>query len=80
MQGDDTGNSAYCGANTREGTRCRSASMENGRCRMHGGMSMGAPKGNRNAWKHGKYSKETVEARRLVQALAHIAKAGLPEG
>ncbi|MFN2099428.1 hypothetical protein [Altererythrobacter sp. MF3-039] len=23
------------------------------RCRMHGGTNPGAPKGNRNAWKHG---------------------------
>ncbi len=23
---------------------------------MHGGKSTGAPKGNRNAWKHGMYS------------------------
>jgi hypothetical protein len=27
--------------------------MPNGRCRMHGGMSPGAPKGNKNAFKHG---------------------------
>ena len=80
MRGDGSGGSRKCDAKTRRGTRCRSASMENGRCRMHGGTSTGAPKGNRNAWKHGKYSKETVQARRLVQALAHIAKAGLPEG
>lgn len=31
--------------------------MPNGRCHMHGGKSPGAPKGNRNAWKHGRYSK-----------------------
>jgi uncharacterized protein YjcR len=27
--------------------------MKNGRCRMHGGKSSGAPKGNQNALKHG---------------------------
>jgi hypothetical protein len=29
--------------------------MPNGRCRMHGGLSTGAPKGNQNALKHGRY-------------------------
>jgi uncharacterized protein YjcR len=31
---------------------------------MHGGKSTGAPKGNRNAWKHGNYS--TDEAARWL--------------
>jgi uncharacterized protein YjcR len=44
--------------------------MPNGRCRMHGGTSPGAPKGNRNAWKHGKYSAWT-------KALISIEKAAL---
>ena len=30
--------------------------MKNGRCRMHGGKSSGAPKGNPNALKHGNYT------------------------
>jgi hypothetical protein len=30
--------------------------MKNGRCRMHGGKSTGAPKGNQNALKHGNYT------------------------
>jgi hypothetical protein len=30
--------------------------MKNGRCRVHGGASTGAPKGNQNAIKHGFYS------------------------
>jgi hypothetical protein len=38
-----------CGARTRSGSRCRSAAMLNGRCQMHGGMSPGAPKGNKKA-------------------------------
>lgn len=49
-------NNKTCGAKTRQGHPCPSWSMPNGRCRMHGGTSPGAPKGNRNAWKHGKYS------------------------
>jgi uncharacterized protein YjcR len=35
---------------------------------MHGGKSTGAPKGNRNAWKHGNYS-EKEKARRAVMSL-----------
>jgi hypothetical protein len=41
--------SRRCGARTRSGSRCQSPAMPNGRCRMHGGLSPGAPKGNRNA-------------------------------
>ncbi|WP_416909164.1 MAG: HGGxSTG domain-containing protein [Polymorphobacter sp.] len=58
-----------CGALTRAGRPCRSPAMANGRCRMHGGTSPGAPKGNRNAWKHGLYSAETVRLRALLRAL-----------
>jgi glucans biosynthesis protein len=43
--------------------------MPNGRCRMHGGKSTGAPKGNRNAWKHGLRSAEHRQTRALVRAL-----------
>lgn len=51
-----TSSGDYCGAKTRQGGACLNAPMRNGRCRMHGGKSPGAPKGNKNAWKHGKYS------------------------
>jgi uncharacterized protein YjcR len=36
---------------------------------MHGGTSPGAPKGNRNAWKHGHYSAEAIALRRLIRRL-----------
>lgn len=43
-----------CGAKTRNGKLCRNAAMENGRCRMHGGVSLkGAEHPN---FKHGYYS------------------------
>ena len=44
--------SLRCGARTRS-SPCRSPAMPNGRCRMHGGGSPGAPKGNQvriQAW------------------------------
>ncbi|MDO4657915.1 HGGxSTG domain-containing protein [Kingella sp. (in: b-proteobacteria)] len=37
-----------CGAKTRAGKPCQNVAMANGRCRMHGGKSTGAPKGNTN--------------------------------
>lgn len=44
---------------------------------MHGGKGSGAPKGNRNAWKHGARSAEMmaleVEIRLLSVELAPIA-------
>jgi glucans biosynthesis protein len=36
---------------------------------MHGGKSTGAPKGNKNAWKHGHYSKGAKAERALLKNL-----------
>jgi hypothetical protein len=36
---------------------------------MHGGKSTGAPKGNRNALKHGRYTAEAIARRRELRAL-----------
>ena len=67
-----------CGARTRRGTPCQSPAMPNGRCRMHGGKLPGAPRGNRHAWKHGRYSREAIERRRevaeLVRSMRRIAR------
>jgi hypothetical protein len=35
---------------------------------MHGGLSKGAPKGNRNAWRHGNRSAEAEEQLRTIRA------------
>jgi hypothetical protein len=61
--------SPRCGVRTRKGVPCQSPAMPNGRCRMHGGKSPGAPKGNRNARKHGHYSAEAIAMRKLVRQL-----------
>ncbi len=66
--------SPRCGARTRQGSPCRSPAMPNGRCRMHGGLSPGAPKGNRNALKHGRYTAEAVARRREVAAILRAMK------
>jgi hypothetical protein len=36
---------------------------------MHGGMSPGAPKGNTNALKHGRYTAEAIANRREIANL-----------
>jgi hypothetical protein len=64
-----------CGARTRRGKPCQSPVMANGRCRMHGGPSPGAPKGNRNAFKHGRYTAEAIARRREISKLIRVARA-----
>src|SRR6516162_789741 len=49
--------------------------MKNGRCRMHGGPSPGAPKGNKNALKHGRYTAQAMERRREIAALLRAMRA-----
>ena len=49
--------------------------MPNGRCRLHGGLSPGAPTGNRNALKHGRYIAEAVARRHEIGALLHTMRA-----
>ena len=57
---------------------CRSGAMPNGRCRLHGGLSPGAPKGNKNALKHGRYTAEAIVRRRdiasLLRSMRRLAK------
>ncbi|WP_317134935.1 MULTISPECIES: HGGxSTG domain-containing protein [Halocynthiibacter] len=61
--------SPRCGAKTRAETPCQSPAMANGRCRMHGGKSPGAPKRNSNALKHGRYTSHAIAERRAVASL-----------
>jgi hypothetical protein len=68
-----------CEARTRKGTPCQSPAMANGRCRMHGGPSPGAPKGNKNAWKHGSYSAEAIARRRSISELIAAMKSSAKE-
>lgn len=43
---------------------------------MHGGTSPGAPKGNRNAWKHGARSAEAAEEMRRLRAVLKAVRLG----
>jgi hypothetical protein len=48
--------------------------MHNGRCRLHGGKSTGPPPGNKNAFKHGRYTAQAIARRRDVRALLRSIK------
>ena len=63
-----------CGARTRSASSCRAPAMRNGRCRLHGGKSTGPPKGNKNAFKHGRYTAQAITRRREVRALLKSIK------
>jgi hypothetical protein len=68
--------SPRCGAHCRTtGQPRQQAAMANGRCRMHGGTNPGAPKGNRNALKHGRYTAEAIANRREIAALIRAMRA-----
>jgi hypothetical protein len=41
---------------------------------MHGGPSPGAPKGNKNAYKHGHYTAEAIARRRKIALLIRYAR------
>ena len=65
------------------GAATRASHRQNGRCRMHGGKSPGAPKGIKNALKHGRYSAEATSrrqevARRLLRAGVKATDCGPP--
>ena len=53
----------------------RSQAMPNSGCRMHGGSSPGTPKGNSNAFKHGRYTAGAVARRREISGLVRAMKA-----
>ena len=63
--------SRRCGAKTRSGDPCMSPAVTGKRrCRMHGGAAgSGAPRGNKNALKRGRYTREAIEECRQLRAL-----------
>jgi hypothetical protein len=60
-----------CGAKTRAGTSCRCPAIRGrSRCRIHGGLSPGAPRGRGNGnFKDGYWTYEAVEERKFVRLL-----------
>jgi hypothetical protein len=75
MQPENLANAPRCGAKTRSGTECRSPAVRGKRrCRMHGGTNPGAPKNNRNAWKHGDRSAEAEEQLKVITENSRILR------
>ncbi len=69
-----------CHAKSKQsGLQCRAPAVRgHSVCRMHGAAG-GAPKGNRNALKHGASSAETLALRKEVQAVARLARETMAE-
>ncbi|WP_343299322.1 HGGxSTG domain-containing protein [Bradyrhizobium yuanmingense] len=67
--------SPRCGARTRDGTACRAPAIRGKpRCRMHGGAPRsGAPKGNRNAYRHGMCTPDGRAERHRMKTLLEDA-------
>jgi hypothetical protein len=71
--------SRRCGAKSRSGKPCMSPAVSGkSRCRMHGGApGSGAPKGNKNALKHGRFTRGAIAERRSLQSLLRESRAVL---
>lgn len=68
--------SPRCGAKTRSGEPCKSPAVQGKRrCRMHGGApGSGAPRGNKNAVKHGLFTREAIAQRRQLAELVRESR------
>src|SRR5262245_18389309 len=72
---------ARCGARSKQtGKLCRVAARPNGRCKLHGGKSIGPlkPEGlersRRANWKHGHFSREAKAERSRVRAAMFVLR------
>ena len=63
--------SRRCGAKTRRGESCRAPAVRGKRrCRMHGcAPGSGAPSGNQNARRHGRFAGQAIAERRQIRVL-----------
>jgi hypothetical protein len=63
-----------CGAKTRSGTPCqRPALRERNRCRLHGGLSTGAPRAEKNGnFKNGDWTADAVAERKWLRLLVRM--------
>jgi len=59
------------------GVRCKQAAMKNGKCYWHGGASTGPPLGNMNSFKHGMYTKESLERQKNTRQLLKTCREAL---
>jgi glucans biosynthesis protein len=60
-----------CGARNRAGEPCRCPAIRGRRrCRLHGGLSPGAPRGGGNGnFRHGDFTREAIQHRKWLRAL-----------
>jgi hypothetical protein len=81
----DFSKATRCGAKTRRRTPCQCPAMQNGRCRLHGGLSTGpkTPEGieriQRSVTKHGRYSQAAKAERQYVRTLLRECRKALEE-
>jgi hypothetical protein len=63
-----------CGARTRSGTSCQCPAIRRrNRCRIHGGLSPGAPRGQQNGnFKDGFWTCEAIVERRWVKEMLQL--------
>ena len=71
-------NAPLCLARNRAGNPCRCPALKGkARCKLHGGKSPGAPKGERNgAWKHGGDTNEAIALRQAASRLIRAIRNG----
>ena len=70
-----------CGARTRAGTPCQCPAIRGrSRCRVHGELSPGAPRGEQNGnFKDGHWTAEAVEERRWIKDMLQLYAKGTNE-
>ena len=69
-----------CGARTRSGLSCRSPAVRAGKgAACWRGQGFGRARGNKNALKHGAYTREALERRAQMRALVREVREVLEE-
>jgi transposase len=69
---------AACGAKTRAGLPCQCPAIrDRRRCRLHGGLSPGAPRGEKNRnYKTGEWTNDAIAERRWLRSMQSFCKIG----
>ena len=70
-----------CGAKTRKGTPCQRVPLRGRkRCRLHGGLSPGAPRGTSNGnYKNGYWTADAVQERKWVREMIKVCVMTRPD-
>jgi hypothetical protein len=78
---ENMGSAPRCGAKTRVGRACRCPAIRGRRrCRLHGGLSPGAPRGEQNGnFKQGFWTCEAVRERRWAKEMVELYTKAIDE-